>query len=273
MLLGADFYDDHLSEIPLGVGRDAVLDRVIVDKNARIGDGARLTNERGVDDRVRYLRNVMGLWLLQETKCDGFRLDAAKYLVEEGTVRVVRPGEAPTDSTYIAVHAKKNGQWNLESVRETSLPEPDPHEQLKQLEWFVGEWVDESPTEVVEHRCWWSEDGHYLLGKFVVQWEGLPTMKGDLRIGWDPLTRQIKSWIFDTEGGYAEGLWTRTGDRWVVKLNGVRPDGSTASATNLYVPVRRDQIQFSSVDRMVGGQQEPDQTALIVRKPPRPKKS
>lgn len=28
---------------------------------------AQFTNERGVDDRVRYLRNVMGLWLLQET--------------------------------------------------------------------------------------------------------------------------------------------------------------------------------------------------------------
>src|SRR5437762_1113964 len=34
----------------LGVGRDAVLDRVIVDKNARIGDGARLVNEKRVQD-------------------------------------------------------------------------------------------------------------------------------------------------------------------------------------------------------------------------------
>jgi glucose-1-phosphate adenylyltransferase len=33
----------------LGIGRDVVLDRTIVDKNARIGDGARLVNERKVD--------------------------------------------------------------------------------------------------------------------------------------------------------------------------------------------------------------------------------
>ena len=32
----------------LGIGRDVVLDRVIVDKNARIGDGAQLVNEAGV---------------------------------------------------------------------------------------------------------------------------------------------------------------------------------------------------------------------------------
>ena len=56
VLLGADFYeaDDagpHRRGRPrLGVGRDVVLDRVIVDKNARIGDGARLLNEAGVQE-------------------------------------------------------------------------------------------------------------------------------------------------------------------------------------------------------------------------------
>ena len=33
----------------LGIGRDVVLDRVIVDKNARIGDGAQLVNDAGVE--------------------------------------------------------------------------------------------------------------------------------------------------------------------------------------------------------------------------------
>jgi glucose-1-phosphate adenylyltransferase len=55
VLLGADYYesDDDAparSDAPhLGIGRDVVLDRVIVDKNARIGDGARLVNEAGLD--------------------------------------------------------------------------------------------------------------------------------------------------------------------------------------------------------------------------------
>ncbi len=53
VLLGADSYDDIEGggyEVPVGIGRDVVLDRVIVDKNARIGDGARLLNERGVQE-------------------------------------------------------------------------------------------------------------------------------------------------------------------------------------------------------------------------------
>jgi glucose-1-phosphate adenylyltransferase len=52
VLLGADVYEygpppDGLPA--LGIGKDVVLDRVIVDKNARIGDGARLVNERHLD--------------------------------------------------------------------------------------------------------------------------------------------------------------------------------------------------------------------------------
>lgn len=50
VLLGADNYDDQHSDFPLGIGKDAVLDKVIVDKNARIGDGAQLINERGIQD-------------------------------------------------------------------------------------------------------------------------------------------------------------------------------------------------------------------------------
>jgi glucose-1-phosphate adenylyltransferase len=53
VLLGADFYEDGVptdGRIALGIGRDVIMDRVIVDKNARIGDGARLVNENNVED-------------------------------------------------------------------------------------------------------------------------------------------------------------------------------------------------------------------------------
>lgn len=50
VLLGADTYDERVSDTSVGIGPDAVLDRVIVDKNARIGAGARLVNAAGVQD-------------------------------------------------------------------------------------------------------------------------------------------------------------------------------------------------------------------------------
>jgi glucose-1-phosphate adenylyltransferase len=66
VLLGADYYESD-DEAPardasprLGIGRNVELDRVIVDKNARIGDGSRLVNEAGVehaDGNGYYIRN------------------------------------------------------------------------------------------------------------------------------------------------------------------------------------------------------------------------
>jgi glucose-1-phosphate adenylyltransferase len=52
VLLGADYYEN--GSMPpgtprLGIGRDVILDRVIIDKNARIGDGARLVNEKHIE--------------------------------------------------------------------------------------------------------------------------------------------------------------------------------------------------------------------------------
>jgi glucose-1-phosphate adenylyltransferase len=50
ILLGADIYEDQAGEPPLGIGRGAVLDRVIVDKNARVGERVHLVNERNIQD-------------------------------------------------------------------------------------------------------------------------------------------------------------------------------------------------------------------------------
>jgi glucose-1-phosphate adenylyltransferase len=66
VLLGADYFESDdaapaRGDAPrLGIGRDVVLDTVIVDKNARIGDGARLVNEKGVrhaDGDGYYIRD------------------------------------------------------------------------------------------------------------------------------------------------------------------------------------------------------------------------
>jgi len=64
VLLGADYYDEDApgpgNGPRLGIGRNVELDRVIIDKNARVGDGAKLLNTRGVTDadgEGYYIRN------------------------------------------------------------------------------------------------------------------------------------------------------------------------------------------------------------------------
>ena len=80
---------------------------------------------------------------------------------------------------------------------------------------------------------------------------------------------QFKTWIFDSEGGFGEGYWTRNGDQWVIKAEGVRQDGQPASATNIITRLGKDRASWQSVDRTIGGAAVPGVDEFtIVRKPP-----
>jgi glucose-1-phosphate adenylyltransferase len=52
VLLGADYYDERhpAHGVDIGIGANAHIERAIIDKNARIGDGASLLNTRNVDE-------------------------------------------------------------------------------------------------------------------------------------------------------------------------------------------------------------------------------
>jgi glucose-1-phosphate adenylyltransferase len=72
VLLGADTYEEPAGadRCALGIGRNAVLDRVIVDKNARIGDAVRLVNSGGqehLDGNGYYIRN--GIIIVEKGAC------------------------------------------------------------------------------------------------------------------------------------------------------------------------------------------------------------
>jgi hypothetical protein len=94
-------------------------------------------------------------------------------------------------------------------------------------------------------------------------------MSGSQRIGWDPVKRQFKSWVFDSEGGFVEAYWTRDGNQWVVKAEGVQQNGKPASATNIITRLGKDRIGWQSVNRTLGSAAVPGVDEFtLVRKPP-----
>ena len=97
-------------------------------------------------------------------------------------------------------------------MSEKSIPSVTHQERLKELAWLVGDWVDENSDSVVHVTCRWSDDKNFLLRDFVIHVQGKPVMNVNQRIGWDPVTKQIKSWVFDSEGGYGDALWARNGN-------------------------------------------------------------
>jgi len=51
LLLGADYFEEEATlPIPLGIGRNSFIEGAIIDKNARIGSGVKITNSRGLKD-------------------------------------------------------------------------------------------------------------------------------------------------------------------------------------------------------------------------------
>jgi uncharacterized protein (TIGR02246 family) len=196
--------------------------------------------------------------------------DVAK---QEGQTRVKPTGTVePTLVRRVTVlYIKRSDKWMFSSVREEHEPALTHHDRIKDLDWLTGEWVDESAVSTISATCRWSADSNYLLREFTIHVQGKPAMTVSQRIGWDPLTRQVKSWFFDSEGGYGDALWTRDGDKWVIKSTGVLPDGRLATATNVLSRLGPHSARWASTERTVGGQAIPEhEDVVFVRRPPRP---
>jgi uncharacterized protein (TIGR02246 family) len=180
-------------------------------------------------------------------------------------------GEPATVRDYTVLYVKQGGRWLYSSVREEFPDKLAHHERLKELEWMIGEWVDENSNSLIHVTCRWSEDKNYLLRDFVIQVLGKPVLNVSQRIGWDPLTKQIKSWVFDSDGGYGDAFWARAGNKWIIKSTGVLPDGQLVTATNLLTRSGPNTARWASTERIVAGRIIPDHgESVMVRKPPFP---
>jgi uncharacterized protein (TIGR02246 family) len=203
---------------------------------------------------------------------ESIRTVGPNLAIEEGTRYIAakaQEGEGKAQLRYTAVRVKSGGEWLIASVREfTADPLPTPHERLSALAWVVGEWVSEGSDGAVKIIYRWSDDGNFLLGDFQMTLAGKPAMKSQQRIGWDPLTGRVRSWLFDGDGGFSEGNWTMVDDGWVIKSSSVNPDGSTGSATIAVTPKDKDHFVMKGTERIVGDFREPDFELTIARQPP-----
>lgn len=195
-----------------------------------------------------------------------------EIVIEEGVRRITADqGSTAAQMRYAAVRTKEGDRWPIASYREFSDdPLPTPAEMLAPLDFLVGEWVDESPEGRTQIRYQWSDDGNFLMGDYNLSVGGQPTSQSSQRIGWDPVESKLRSWTFDSDGGFSEGEWMAVDDGWLVKSEATLPDGTTGSATISIRPSDQDHFVVESTDRIVAGGEEPDFKLVIARKPPSP---
>ena len=204
---------------------------------------------------------------------ESIRFIGDKLALEMGSTTTVPPaGRTPEVGRYSAMHILMDGKWSMGLVRDIPA-EPTHRDHLETIAWLVGDWIDESPDGKVRTSCRWSDDKSFLLQDITVHQAEKEVMKISQRIGWDPLRKQFKAWMFDSEGGYGESNWTPTETGWLIKVSSVNTDGTIASATNHIEVTGLDRYLFESADRVSGNEVLPPVRVVVVRQPPRPQTS
>jgi uncharacterized protein (TIGR02246 family) len=221
---------------------------------------------------AKFFERFPGSQLRQEITAT--RPLSASLVVQEGVQTIAtKDGKDHSVSRFTAVLANHEGRWMYATCQQQpEEEETSPHERLAPLAWMIGDWIDEGPEEVVAISCKWSEDGNFLLVNFETKKGRKEGIKSLQRIGWDPLAEQVRSWVFDTDGGYGDGRWTAAEGSWIIKSTAVMPDGQTGSATLVIQPDGKDKFIMKGLDRIVGDDTQPDFQMTIVRKPPQPSK-
>lgn len=187
--------------------------------------------------------------------------------VVEGVSEIVDKGALLQRNARRVGLVKENGQWYIDSVREIEVaPAPPVHDQLKGLKWLIGKWVDKDEDVTITFTTDWDTFKNFIVQKFKMEVYGVVEVEGLQIIGWDPIEQNIRSWVYDSDGGFGSGLWVKNGNSWKAILNYVLSEGKRASATYVYTQINDKSYSFTSTNRTINGNALPDIEPVTVIK-------
>ena len=197
---------------------------------------------------------------------DSVRVLSPEVVLEKGSTAVTAKDGEIDRALYAAIYVKKDGKWKISQLIETPLADASPHDQLSPLAWLVGDWeqADKSDDLTVRSQYVWARGGNFITRNVTVKRSGETTLEGWEIIGWDPIDNCIRSWTFDDEGGFAEGRWTREGERWLLREKGVAPDGSRTAADNTFTKISDDRFTWESNNRTLDGDPQPGIARIAI---------
>jgi uncharacterized protein (TIGR02246 family) len=180
-----------------------------------------------------------------------------------------RSGAGPDEShegRYTAVWVKRDGKWLLDGERESPVRAEVVDDPLPQLAWMVGEWTATGAEESADITCSWGPNKTYLLRQITLKPKSGPAISATQWIGWDPVQEKVRSFLFDSRGGFNEGKWTNEEDAWVVHTRGIMRDGHRSEATMLYSRIDENNWTIESLEDDIDGQPAPEINLRVTRK-------
>jgi len=185
---------------------------------------------------------------------------------EGEAVETPKEGEQEDRTSFSAIFVREGGRWLIDSIRESDVPAPQPEPvTLTDLEWMVGHWVDKSDQARVDTVCRWSPRHAFLVRSFTIKTKGdTEPDQGTEVIGWDPKSKQIRSWTFLSDGSFGEATWTRDGKDWTRKGTQTLSDGRTASGTQVISRVDDNTTTVELIAKEIDGEPQPATDPLTV---------
>jgi uncharacterized protein (TIGR02246 family) len=189
--------------------------------------------------------------------------------LQDGIVTMTAQDKPSDTGPFMSVWTKIDGKWLLASVRD--LPDETPaagtnYSALKQLEWLVGEWTGEEKETSVAMSIRWDKNQNFLVIEQAIKMKGDNNLSLTQVIGWDPSNQQMRSWVFDSRGGFGEAFWTRQGNEWELQVAGVVSDGRTTSSLNSWKYIDDHTAEWQSTQRQLDSQPMPDVKMKYVKK-------
>ena len=190
-----------------------------------------------------------------EIDVEEIRILSPNVAVEKGVARVLAPGMEPDETVYTALYVKSERGWLLDRINE-SAPQVvlSNYEQLKDLEWMVGTWVDQDDEATIETSVKWTKNQNFLSRSFRVSVPGEPDLSGIQLIGWDPANQEIRSWVFDSDGGFGNATWKKKDNKWIVNAAATLPDGRKSSAVRIITMVDDNTVTWQVTGRSLDGE-------------------
>jgi len=222
-------------------------------------DGATLRGRKAIE--AAYTKSfAKSKKIKMDVTIETIRFPSKDTAIEEGYAKAYRgDSEHPTTSRYSVLHVREGGKWLMAVLREW------PHEgaTLRDLDWLIGTW--EAKTEEAEVRTTYEWDAQKNSIRCHITIKGKEhNVTATQVLLKDPRNGQLRSWIFDDEGGFGDGAWTRDGKRWIIDASGVQADGGELTARNILTPVDKDTFTWQATERTLDGEELPKQAPVKV---------
>jgi uncharacterized protein (TIGR02246 family) len=216
--------------------------------------GEEVTGRKAIEEQlVEIFKNAIETKI--EVDVNSIRFLSPSVAIEEGTARLLRPGEEPDATIYSCLHVKSGGKWLVDRMTEQSEPIfRSNYQHLKDLQWMIGTWVDQDGSATIETTSQWSKNQNFIARRFSVSMDGESDLSGVQFIGWDPVAQNIRSWVFDSDGGFGGSTWKRNDNQWVINSAATLSDGRKASAVKTLTVLDDKTITWQASGRSINGE-------------------